>query len=124
MIQVVMVQDFSTDQDGLLWFKILFTLFVLTLIPIYWKKWGAANFLWFSDIALFLCVPALWLESSLLASIIAVGVLLPEIYWNLELLLRLVTGRKFFDLTGYMFDSEKPLYLRILTQTKYPVDVF
>lgn len=95
--------------------KILYTGFVLFLIPIYWKKWGPVNFLWFSDIALILSVPALWLESSLLASMMAVGVLLPEIYWNLELFFRLLTGRAGAGLTDYMFDSSHPLYLRLLS---------
>lgn len=98
-----------------LWIKILYTAFVLILIPIYWKHWGPANFLWFSDIALILCVPALWLESSLLASMMAVGVLLPEVYWNIEFLLRLITGKEMTGLTGYMFDKERPLFLRLLS---------
>lgn len=98
-----------------LWIKILYTAFVIVLIPVYWKHWGPANFLWFSDIALILCVPALWLESSLLASMMAVGVLLPEVYWNIELLLRLATGKEMTGLTGYMFDRERPLFLRLLS---------
>lgn len=97
------------------WVKILYTLFVLMLIPIYWKQWGPKNFLWFSDIALFVSVLALWLESSLLASMMAVGVLLPELYWNLELLVRLVSGKKIAGLTDYMWNTEHPLYLRLLS---------
>lgn len=98
-----------------LWIKLSYTAFVLTLIPIYWKHWGPANFLWFSDIALFISVIALWLESQLLASMMAVGVLLPELYWNLELLVRLLTGYKMAGLTDYMWNRKYPLYLRLLS---------
>lgn len=104
-----------TGQDIDLWIKILYTAFVLILIPIYWKHWGPANFLWFSDIALILCVPALWIESSLLASMMALGVLLPEVYWTIEILLRLITGKELTGLTGYMFDKKRPLFLRLLS---------
>lgn len=105
----------SADHQISLWIKIAFTVFVVILIPVYWKQWGPANFLWFSDIALFLSVPALWMESELLASMMAVGVLLPELYWNFELLVRLITGFRLAGLTDYMWDKEKPLYLRLLS---------
>jgi hypothetical protein len=98
-----------------LWIKLAYTAFVLALIPIYWKQWGPANFLWFSDIALFLSVAALWLESQLLASMMAVGVLLPELYWNLELIVRLITGYRLAGLTDYMWNKKYPLYLRLLS---------
>lgn len=71
----IIVQHWNLGSSGEeidLWVKISYTAFVLVLIPIYWKHWGPANFLWFSDIALILGVPALWLESSLLASMMAV----------------------------------------------------
>jgi len=32
--------------------KIIYTLFVCALVPVYWRQYGPANFLWFSDIAL------------------------------------------------------------------------
>ncbi len=105
---------FSNDHISL-WLKLPYTLFVLFLIPVYRKHWGVKNFLWFSDIALILSVPALWLESSLLASMLAVGVLLPEIYWNIELLFRLLIGKSLAGLTDYMFDVSRPLYLRMLS---------
>lgn len=106
---------FQTEGALPLWIKILYTAFVLALIPVYWKGWGPANFLWFSDLALFVSVPALWLESRLLASMMAVGVLLPELYWNFELLFRLLTGKKLAGLTNYMWNTSYPLYLRLLS---------
>lgn len=98
-----------------LWLKIGYTVFVALLVPIYAKRWGWGNFLWFSDVALLLMVPALWLESSLLVSMMAVGVLLPETFWNISFFLRLLTGIKFGGLTDYMFSAEKPIWLRALS---------
>ena len=98
-----------------LWFKIAYTAFIFILIPIYWKHYGPANFLWFSDIALFVTCFALWLESSLLASMMAVGVLLPEIAWNTDFFGRLFFGKTLFGLSGYMFEKKNPLYIRVLS---------
>ena len=103
------------EQQINVWIKIVYTLFVLALIPIYWKHWGPANFLWFSDIALFLSVGALWMESRLLASMLATGVLLPELYWNLEMVVRLLTKHKLAGLTNYMWNRKNPLFLRLLS---------
>jgi len=60
-------------------------------------------------------VPALWLESGLLASMMAVGILLPEVLWNASFFWQLLTGRHVSGLTDYMFDPAKPLYLRALS---------
>ena len=75
-----------------LWLKISYTLFVAVLVPVYWLHHGPANFLWASNIALFVTVVALWRESRLLASTMAVAVLLPEIAWNLDFFMRLIAG--------------------------------
>jgi hypothetical protein len=58
--------------------KITYTVFVCALVPIYWRQYGPANFLWFSDIALLVLVPALWLENALLVSMMAVSVVFFE----------------------------------------------
>src|SRR5206468_6990150 len=56
------------------WLKVAHTLFVCILVPVYWRSYGPANFLWFSDIALLVTLPALWLEDCFLASTQAVSV--------------------------------------------------
>ena len=76
-----------------LYLKIAYTIFVAATVVVYARNYKLQNFLWFSDIALITMVPALWLESSLLASMMAVGVLLPELYWNIGFFARLATGR-------------------------------
>ncbi len=98
-----------------LWIKVLYTMFVCALIPIYWVQYGAKNFLWFSDIALLASVAALWLENSLLASMMAVAVVAPELAWNVDFFGRLIFGRGIGGLSGYMFDPKRPLYLRGLS---------
>lgn len=98
-----------------LWIKIAYTVFAVITIAVYAAKYPPGNFLWFSDIALVLTVPALWLESSLLAGMMAVAVLLPEVFWNVGYFVRLLTGKRLAGLTDYMFDETKPLYLRALS---------
>ena len=95
------------------WIKIIYTIFVCVLVPVYWVERGPANFLWLSDVALLAMVPALWMENRFLSSMMAVGVLLPELAWNLDLFLRLIAGFDVFGLnaTGYMFESRyTPLF--------------
>jgi hypothetical protein len=95
--------------------KIIYTGFVCLLVPVYWRRYGPANFLWFSDIALLVTVPALWLESSLLASMMALAVLLPELAWNCDFCVRLLTGSHPIGLSSYMFDRSIPRLLRALS---------
>ncbi len=59
-----------------LWIKISYTAFAVITVAVYAVKYPPGNFLWFSDIALILTVPALWFESRLLASMMALAVLL------------------------------------------------
>ena len=98
-----------------LWLKIAYTLFVCLIVPVYWRHYGPANFLWFSDIALLMTVPALWLESSLLASMMALAVALPELAWNVDFFVRLSTGVSSLGLSAYMFDRSIPLLVRGLS---------
>ncbi|WP_017730296.1 hypothetical protein [Nafulsella turpanensis] len=107
----------SSLADGTtgLWLKLAYTVFVLALIPVYWKYWGPANFLWLPDFALFLGIGALWLESSLLTSILAVGVLFPALYWTFELVVRLLSGKRLSGQTDYLWNQKHPLHLRLLS---------
>ena len=96
-------------------FKIGYTLFVCLLVPIYWRQYGPANFLWFSDIALLVLVPALWLENALLVSMMAVAVIFFEAIWNIDFFTRLATGKSLIGLSAYMFDPKIPLFIRLLS---------
>ncbi len=98
-----------------LWIKLAYTAIVLVTVAVYSVKYPLGNFLWFSDIALLITTAALWLESPLLASMVAVGTLLPEILWNASFFGQLVSGRHVSGLTDYMFDESLPRYLRALS---------
>ena len=98
-----------------LWLKIVYSLFVGVLVPVYWVRYGPANFLWFSDIALFGGLAALWLESALLASTMAVAVLLLELVWNIDFFAHLLTGVSITGLSEYMFDPGINLAIRALS---------
>lgn len=98
-----------------LWLKIVYTLYVCVLVPIYWRQYGAANFLWFSDIALFVALLALWLESGFLASMMAIAVVVLELAWNIDFFVRLTTGANLIGLSDYMFDAKINLAIRALS---------
>ncbi|WP_395747982.1 hypothetical protein [Prosthecobacter sp.] len=106
----------STHFSGLipLWLKIAYTAFMAVLIPVYWYHYGPTNFLYFCDIALLLTLAGMWLESPLLISMPAVGILLPQALWCLDYLVQLA-GYTLTGMTAYMFDSAKPLFLRGLS---------
>jgi hypothetical protein len=94
---------------------IIYTLFVCALVPIYWRQYGPANFLWFSDIALLALVPALWLENALLVSMLAISVVFLEALWNIDFFFQLATGKSLIGLSAYMFDPKIPLFIRGLS---------
>ncbi|MBI4528521.1 MAG: membrane-associated protein [Deltaproteobacteria bacterium] len=98
-----------------LWIKIPYTLFVLVFVPVYWVRYGPANFLWFSDIALFGTLAALWLESRFLTSMMATGVLLFDIVWNFIFFRKLFLGAGPEGVVGYMFDPEIAVPIRALS---------
>jgi hypothetical protein len=94
--------------------KVAGTAFLAVLIPIYLHTYGPTNFLWFCDAALILTVAGMWLESPLLISMCAVGILLPQCLWLLDFGGNLL-GIHVLGLTGYMFDRHLPLFTRGLS---------
>jgi len=103
--------------------KIAYTLFLAVLVPAYWAHYGPRNFLWFSDIALLGAGAALWLESPLLASMMMLAVLLPECAWNLDFFGRLLTGHRMLGMSAYMFERERPRFIRALSLFHVPLPV-
>jgi hypothetical protein len=104
-----------------LWLKLAYSAMTVVVLVVYWRKYGPANYLWFSDIALIGGMLALWLENSLIASTVTVGVLLPETLWNVSFFGRLITGKRVSGLTDYMFEPERPLWLRALSLFHVPL---
>lgn len=95
--------------------KAAHTGFVMILVPTYARQYGPGNFLWFSDVALLTSVPALWLESRLLASTQAVAVLVPESLWLVDFGAGMVRGRYPIGLASYMADRRIPRFVRALS---------
>jgi hypothetical protein len=113
----------STNEPSLpLWFKITYTAFVAVLVPVYVIEYGWANFLWFSNLALLVGVPAAWFEERRLASMLLIAVALPELVWLLDFLIGLIRGGDAaFGLAAYMFDAELPLVTRLLSLYHVPL---
>src|SRR5688572_13356835 len=103
------------------WFKVAYTLATLGIVAIWLRHYGPRNLLWLSDIALIGAVPAMWLEDARIGSVLAVAVLLPELLWNLDFVLRIVTRRRWTGLTDYMFEPERPRILRALSLFHVPL---
>ena len=104
--------------------KLLYSLFVCVLVPTYWRHYGPANFLWFSDLALLIGLVAVWLENPLLASMQAVSVLILELGWVIDFVVRLATGKQIIGIAAYMFRSDQPLFLRALSLFHLVLPVF
>ena len=99
-----------------LWLKVVYTLFVGVLVPTYWYHYGFADsFLWISSLALLVTLAAVWIESPLLASMQLVSALLLELMWIFDYVVQLTTGVQLVGRAGYMFNTEKPLFVRGLS---------
>lgn len=94
--------------------KCLYTAYMAVLIPVYWKTYGPTNFLYFCDIALIMTLFALWLESALLVSAAAVGIVLPQALWAIDFIATGI-GWPLSGMTGYMYDDALPVHARFLS---------
>lgn len=84
------------------------------MVPVYYVNYGPTNFLYFCDVALLLCFISIWTEAKLPASMAAVGILLPQVFWCADFLGELV-GVHLVGMTAYMFDPNRSLFLRGLS---------
>jgi hypothetical protein len=98
-----------------LWLKIVWTVWMLVWVPLYWRQYGAQNFLWFCDLANFFILVGLWQENGLTFSWQAVGLMLFQTLYAIDLLGALLLGRHLIGGTEYMFDPAVPLPLRLLS---------
>ena len=101
--------------EVMLLMKSAFTLFVAVLVWVYWKYYGPQNFLWMSDVGLFLTLAAVWLESPLIISICICAFAFVELAWNVDFLIELATRRSLLGLAHYMFQPRHSLFLRLLS---------
>ena len=109
-----------------LWFKLAYSAFMAVLIPVYWHYYGPTNFLYFCDVALILTLIGVWLESPLLISMCAVGILAPQAVWVMDFFGNLF-GWPVTGMTDYMFKHDNSLFLRALSSVSrlaaIPVDL-
>lgn len=97
-----------------LWLKILWTAWLALWVPVYWHQYGAQNFLFFCDVGNLLIAAGLWLESPLILSWQAVGLLVFQTLYALDLLIAFFSGHHFTGGTEYMFDPTIPVLVRLL----------
>ncbi|MGH9963044.1 MAG: hypothetical protein ACREBC_39005, partial [Pyrinomonadaceae bacterium] len=81
----------------------------------YWRVWGLANFLHLCNLAVILTCVGIWWGSSLLISSQAVSFLIAPLFWDLDVLWRLFLGKHLIGGTEYMWDSQFPLVIRLLS---------
>lgn len=88
---------------------------MIAWIPLYWRQYGAQNFLFFCDLGNLFILAGLWLESPLIFSWQAVSLLLFQTLFIIDLVGALVSGRHVIGGTEYMFDPHLPLAIRLLS---------
>lgn len=98
-----------------LWLKVAWTGWVLTWAPVYWRQYGLQNFLYFCDLGNILVALALWLESPLIFSWQATGLLLFQSLYTVDLVGAALTGRHLIGGTEYMFDPHISVWVRLLS---------
>jgi hypothetical protein len=98
-----------------LWLKIAWTLWLLVWAPVYFRQYGLQNFLFFCDIGNVLTGIGLWLESALIFSWVACGLLLFQTLYTIDLAGAVLTGHHWIGGTEYMFDPRLPLGIRLLS---------
>ncbi len=97
------------------WLRWLALVWLLVWFPVYWRAWGAANFLHLCDVAVILTCIGLWTNSALLLSSQAVSSLVIDILWALDVAAWLLFRRHFIGGTEYLFDPTCPLWIRLLS---------
>src|SRR5579872_1805286 len=107
---------FTKNRLGFLpWQRWLAIAWLAIWIPTYWRTWGPSNFLQLCDIAVVLTCVGIWTGSSLLISSQAISSLLIDVLWMFDAGGRLISGRHLIGGTEYLFDSQYPLWVRLLS---------
>jgi hypothetical protein len=94
--------------------KIVWTAWVLLWAPVYFRQYGAQNFLYFCDIGNLLIAVGLWAESRLILSWQAVALLVFQSLYAIDLIGAFVFRHHFIGGTEYMFDPAIPVLVRLL----------
>jgi hypothetical protein len=103
------------QEDIPVWLRWAALVWLVFWMAVYWRYWGAANFLHLCDIAVIVTGIGLWSNSALLLSSAAVGSLVVDAIWMLDAGWRFFLGRQLTGGTEYLFDARYPLWIRLLT---------
>lgn len=98
-----------------LWLKVGWTIWLIVWAPIYWRQYGPQNFLFFCDIGNLLIGIGLWLESPLIFSWVACGLLVFQTIYTVNLLGAVFAPHHIFGGVEYMFDPHVSLVIRLLS---------
>lgn len=98
-----------------LWLKVLWTLWMIVWAAVYWRQYGLQNFLFFCDLGNIFIAVGLWLESPLIFSWQASGLLFFQTLFTIDLVAALVSGRHLTGGTEYMFDPNIAQWIRFLS---------
>ena len=109
-----MLENRPTNSRIPLCLKIAWTIWLLVWAPVYWSQYGAQNFLYFCDVGNFLIAIGLWSESRLVLSWQAVGLLVFQTLYAIDLLVAVLSGHHIIGGTEYMFDAKISLLVRLL----------
>lgn len=96
-----------------LWLPVGFTAFMVVWVPLVVATRGWQNLLWLCDLANFLVLAGLWLESRLLLSSQLVATAVIGLAWGFDLAMALAFGVHPLRATEYMFADGLPLALRL-----------
>lgn len=103
--------------------KLVWTAVVAVWAPVYWHHYGPQNFLYYCDIGNLLITLGLWLESRFILSWQAVGLVVFEILYDIDLLVAFMSGHHATGGTEYMFDPNIPLVVRALGLYHFAVPI-
>ncbi|MBS9404209.1 hypothetical protein KG088_11260 [Halomonas sp. TRM85114] len=97
------------------WLKLVLSLWVIVWAPSYWVLLGPQNYFWLCNLANFLLLAALWLESRRLVSMQWLAVALVGTFWAVDVGTASLTGWHPIGGTEYMFDAEHPPLTRAMS---------
>ncbi len=97
------------------WVRWLAILWLLVWLLVYWRAWGAGNFLHLCDVAVILTCIGLWTGNPLLLSSQAVSSVVIDALWTMDVAAWLFFRRHFIGGTEYLFDGTMPLWIRLLS---------
>jgi hypothetical protein len=95
--------------------RMVVALFVLIWMPSYWAVWGWRNFLQLCDVTVLLTAVGMWRASPILLSAQAVGSLVINLLWGIDVLARLLSGHHMVGGTEYMWNTAFPGWVRALS---------